>query len=143
MAFGSRHVKVVPYSTQTITRLCQKCSQLSLSFEQITFRLLNANSSCYKLVFPPFNSRDLKYLFLFTTNFSPFLSLSLSPPPPSSYRCYGNWSGADCSTFICDEEGNKCLNGGTCFPGGINDTQYLCSCPLPYFGSICQYTLKG
>ena len=57
-------------------------------------------------------------------------------------RCYGNWSGDNCSTFVCDVE-QKCLNGGTCFQNPNDVSQFLCACQPPYFGSICQYTVEG
>ena len=47
-------------------------------------------------------------------------------------RMTGNWSGRDCSTFICDTSETPCLNGGTCFPDCPNNTDYVCSCPFPY-----------
>ena len=36
-----------------------------------------------------------------------------------------------------------CLNGGTCSPDPTDVTKFICSCPLFFFGSICQYTVEG
>ncbi len=54
-------------------------------------------------------------------------------------RCIGNWSGDDCSQFIC-ATANPCLNGGVCAEYPDDSSRYLCACPLGFTGENCQYT---
>ena len=55
------------------------------------------------------------------------------------FRCNENWSGQNCSNFVCDGAESVCENGGTCLADPSSTSNFFCVCPPGVLGNRCQY----